>query len=36
MQQVEFIDLRSDTVTLPTQEMRVAMSKAVVGEILKH
>lgn len=29
---MEFIDLRSDTVTLPTQEMREAMYKAEVGD----
>ncbi|MEE9508398.1 MAG: beta-eliminating lyase-related protein, partial [Anaerolineales bacterium] len=27
-----FIDLRSDTVTLPTDEMRTAMYKAVLGD----
>jgi threonine aldolase len=30
---MDFIDLRSDTVTWPTKEMREAMSKAVVGFI---
>src|SRR5512136_2282816 len=29
---MEFIDLRSDTVTKPTPEMREAMAKAVVGD----
>ncbi|MDE4543186.1 low-specificity L-threonine aldolase [Thermoanaerobacterium sp. R66] len=29
---MEYIDLRSDTVTLPTQEMRDAMYKALVGD----
>jgi len=30
--QMEFIDLRSDTVTLPTDEMRQAMANATVGD----
>lgn len=29
---MKFIDFRSDTVTLPTEEMRVAMAKAEVGD----
>lgn len=29
---MKYIDLRSDTVTLPTQEMRAAMAAAVVGD----
>ncbi|HCD09469.1 MAG TPA: threonine aldolase, partial [Thermoanaerobacter sp.] len=29
---MKYIDLRSDTVTLPTQEMREAMYKAEVGD----
>ena len=29
---MEFVDLRSDTVTLPTPEMREAMAKAPVGD----
>src|SRR5688572_31717786 len=29
---MEFIDLRSDTVTVPTDEMRQAMAHAVVGD----
>ena len=30
---MEFIDLRSDTVTQPTPEMRAAMAKAEVGDV---
>lgn len=29
---MRFIDLRSDTVTMPTDEMREAMAKAPVGD----
>jgi len=29
---LDFIDLRSDTVTLPTEEMRRAMAEAEVGD----
>jgi len=29
---MKFIDLRSDTVTVPTEEMRIAMSRAIVGD----
>ncbi len=32
MNQAEYIDLRSDTVTKPTQEMRAAMAEADVGD----
>ena len=32
MSEMRFIDMRSDTVTLPTDEMREAMAKAVVGD----
>ena len=34
---MDFIDLRSDTVTHPTEEMRAAMAKAEVGDdVLKE
>ena len=29
---MDFIDFRSDTVTWPTEEMRLAMSEAEVGD----
>jgi len=32
MSTLDFIDLRSDTVTLPTEEMRRAMAEAEVGD----
>ena len=30
----EFIDLRSDTITQPTKEMRAAMAEAIIGDDL--
>ena len=34
-QDLDVIDLRSDTVTLPTDEMREAMAKAIVGDSMR-
>ena len=33
---MDYIDLRSDTVTHPTPEMREAMAKAIVGDDVGH